>query len=59
MDLDAYSVTHYSAGDFFPKSNMNSPVKYNLITECPSEIVTIPKKALKSIGYNFVQDKTQ
>lgn len=59
MDVDTYSVTHYSAGDYFPKSNMNSPAKYSLITECPSEIVTIPKKALKSIGYNFSQDKVQ
>jgi hypothetical protein len=36
VETDSYSITHYSAGDYFPKSNLNNPVKYNLVTECPS-----------------------
>lgn len=31
-EFDSYAVTHYSAGDYFPKNNLNSPVKYHLVT---------------------------
>ncbi len=36
LEIDSYSVSHYSAGDYFPKANLNTPVNYNLVTECPS-----------------------
>ena len=52
-------VFRYSAGDYFPLTNLMEPVKFNLITECPSEIITVPKKVLKKFGYELKQNSDE
>jgi hypothetical protein len=44
-------VATYSSGDYFPKENLSECLTFNIVAESPCEVISIPKKALKLLGW--------
>jgi hypothetical protein len=44
-------VATYSSGDYFPKESLSDCLSFNIIAESPCEVISIPKKALKVLGW--------
>lgn len=52
-------VASYSSGDFFPKESLSECLTFNIVAESPCEVISIPKKALKMMGWTPKEGESQ
>ena len=46
------AVSHFYAGDYFPKCNLGDCMPFNLIADSPCEIISLPKRFLKLLNWD-------
>jgi CRP-like cAMP-binding protein len=49
-DKQQLTVTHYSAGDCFPKESLSECLPFSIVAESPCEVVSLPKGCLRTLG---------